>query len=200
MGVSKKVRSFMEQGSWIRRMFEEGIALKQQFGEDNVFDLSLGNPIMEPPDEFFAELRRIADSPTPGMHRYMPNAGYPETRAAVASQLREETGLEFTEREIVMACGAGGALNVALKTLMDPGDEIVILAPYFVEYHFYADNHGGSCRVVQPDADFLPDVQALESAIGAKTRAVLVNSPNNPTGVVYTAEVLAAMAEVIRRK
>ena len=200
MGVSKKVRGFMEQGSWIRRMFEEGIALKQQFGEDNVFDLSLGNPIMEPPDEFFAELRRIAHNPTPGMHRYMPNAGYPETRAAVASQLREETGLDFTEREIVMACGAGGALNVALKTLMDPGDEIVILAPYFVEYHFYADNHGGSCRVVPTDAGFLPDLQALESAIGAKTRAVLVNSPNNPTGVVYTAEVLAAMAEVIRQK
>ena len=199
MGVSKKVRSFMEQGSWIRKMFEEGIALKQQFGDDSVFDLSLGNPVMEPPDEFFAELRRIAADPTPGMHRYMPNAGYAETRAAVASQLREETGLDFTGQEIVMACGAGGALNVALKTLLDPGDEIVILAPYFVEYHFYADNHGGSCLVVPPCDGFLPDLDALNDAINERTRAVLVNSPNNPTGVVYDAEVVNAIGDVIRR-
>ncbi len=200
MGVSKKVHKFMEQGSWIRKMFEEGIALRQQFGEDHVFDLSLGNPVMEPPDEFFAELRRIAADPTPGMHRYMPNAGYPETRAAVASQLREETGLDFTEREIVMACGAGGALNVAFKTLLDPGDELVILAPYFVEYHFYADNHGGSCRVVPPGGGFLPDIEALDDAINDKTRAVLVNSPNNPTGVVYNADVVSAIGDVLRRK
>ena len=200
MGVSKKVHKFMEQGSWIRKMFEEGIALRQQFGEDHVFDLSLGNPVMEPPDEFFAELRRIAAHPTPGMHRYMPNAGYPETRAAVASQLREETGLDFTEREIVMACGAGGALNVAFKTLLDPGDELVILAPYFVEYHFYADNHGGSCRVVPPGGGFLPDIEALDDAINDKTRAVLVNSPNNPTGVVYNADVVSVIGDVLRRK
>ena len=179
-------------------MFEEGIAMKQQFGDDSVFDLSLGNPVMEPPDEFFAELRRIAADPTPGMHRYMPNAGYPETRAAVASQLREETGLDFTGQEIVMACGAGGALNVALKTLLDPGDEIVILAPYFVEYHFYADNHGGSCRVVPSGDGFLPDLDALDDAINDKTRSVLVNSPNNPTGVVYDARVVGAIGEVIR--
>ncbi len=122
MAVARKIHEFMERGSWIRKMFEEGIALKQQFGEDNVFDLSLGNPIMEPPQEFFEELRRIAENPNPGMHRYTPNAGYVETRAAVASQLREETGLEFTADEILMTCGAGGGLNVVLKTLLDPGD------------------------------------------------------------------------------
>ena len=98
MAVSNKIRGLLEQGSWIRRMFEEGIELKRKFGEDNVFDLSLGNPILEPPDEFFAELRRIADSPSPGMHRYMPNSGYPETRAAVAAQLAEETGLRLHRR------------------------------------------------------------------------------------------------------
>jgi aspartate aminotransferase len=200
MGVSKKIKQFMEQGSWIRRMFEEGIALKQKHGAENVFDLSLGNPIMEPPREFFEELRRIAEDPTPGMHRYMPNAGYLETRAAVAAQLRDETGLEFTAGEIVMTCGAGGALNVALKTLLDPGDEVVIFAPYFVEYHFYADNHGGSCRVVPPDESFYPDMAAFEASINSRTRVVLVNSPNNPTGVVYSAELLSQMGEIIRRR
>ena len=118
MAISKKIQQFMEQGSWIRKMFEEGISLKQKYGEENVFDLSLGNPIMEPPPEFFEELRRIAENPTPGMHRYMPNPGYPETRAAVAEQLKAETGLEFTANEIIMTCGAGGALNVVLKTIL----------------------------------------------------------------------------------
>ena len=200
MAVSNKIRGLLEQGSWIRRMFEEGIALKQQFGDENVFDLSLGNPILEPPDEFFAELRRIADSPSPGMHRYMPNSGYPETRAAVASQLAEETGLNFTADELIMTCGAGGALNVVLKTLLDPGDEVVIFAPYFVEYFFYADNHGGACKVVPPDENFLPDMGALVEAIGEKTRTVLINSPNNPTGALYTEETLAEISGVIREK
>ncbi len=200
MAVSNKIRGLLEQGSWIRRMFEEGIALKQQFGDENVFDLSLGNPILEPPDEFFEELRRIVEDPSPGMHRYMPNSGYPETRAAVASQLAEETGLNFTANELIMTCGAGGALNVVLKTLFDPGDEVVIFAPYFVEYFFYADNHGGTCSVVPPDENFLPDMDALEEAIGERTRAVLINSPNNPTGVLYTEETLAEISEVIRKK
>ena len=200
MAVSNKIRGLLEQGSWIRRMFEEGIELKQRFGEDNVFDLSLGNPILEPPDEFFEELRRIVDSPSPGMHRYMPNSGYPETRAAVAAQLSEETGLNFTADELIMTCGAGGALNVVLKTLFDPGDEVVIFAPYFVEYFFYADNHGGACKVVPPDENFLPDMDALEEAIGERTRAVLINSPNNPTGVLYTDETLGEISDVIRKK
>ena len=200
MAVSKKVKRFMEEGSWIRKMFEEGVALKREFGEENVFDLSLGNPIVEPPEEFLVELRKAAESPGPGSHRYMPNAGYPETRAAVAAQLTEETGLSFTGEQVVMTCGAGGALNVIMKTLLDQGDEVVIFAPYFVEYIFYADNHGGSCRVVPPDADFLPDIDAFESSIGPKTRIVLVNSPNNPTGVVYGTGILARLAEAIRRR
>ena len=197
MAISKKIRKLLKQGSWIRRMFEEGAVLKQRYGEDNVFDLSLGNPVMEPPAQFLEELRRVAESPMPGMHRYMSNVGYPETRAAVAVQLREETGLDFADDEILMTCGAGGALNVTLKALLDPGDEVVIFAPYFVEYRFYADNHGGTCRVVPPDEDFYPDLEALERSIGPRTRVVLVNSPNNPTGVVYGAELLARMGEII---
>ena len=200
MAVSNKVKGSMEQGSWIRKMFEEGISLKQQFGEENVFDLSLGNPIMEPPQEFFDELRRVAENPIAGLHRYMPNAGFVETRDAVAAQLREETGQDFTANEIIMCCGAGGALNVILKTLLDPGDEVVIFAPYFVEYFFYADNHGGACKVVPPNDDFLPDLDAFENAVVENTKIVLLNSPNNPSGVLYSAELLAQLGEIIQRK
>ena len=200
MPVSERVRRFMKQGSWIRRMFEEGMVLKQRHGAENVFDLSLGNPVTEPPPEFFEELRRIANNPTPGMHRYMPNAGYVETRGAVAEQLGRETGLAFTADEVLMTCGAGGALNVVLKSLLDPGDEVVIFAPYFVEYMFYADNHGGSCRSVRPDDRYYPDLAAFEAAITSRTRVVLVSSPNNPTGVVYESGLLSRLAEIIAAK
>lgn len=181
-------------------MFEEGIVLKQKYGAENVYDLSLGNPIMEPPPQFAAELKRIADSDIAGLHRYMPNAGYQDTRAAVAAQLSCETGMPFTAEHIVMTVGAGGAINVVMRTLLDPGDEVVIFAPYFVEYMFYADNHGATCKVVPCDDRFLPDMAALETAIGPRTRIVLTSSPNNPTGVVYPAETLAAMGAVVRRK
>lgn len=181
-------------------MFEEANALKEQLGAENVFDLSLGNPITEPPIQFFQELSLFIENPTPGMHRYMPNAGYPETRAAVAAQLGVETGLNFTANEILMTCGAGGALNVALKTLLDPGNEVIIFAPYFWEYLFYVDNHGGTCRIVPPSENFYPDLKAFEDSISADTKVVLVNSPNNPSGVVYSSELLASLGEVIRKK
>jgi len=200
MPVSNKIKNFMEQGSWIRKMFEEGISLKRQFGEENVFDLSLGNPVIDPPEEFFSRLKSIADNPISGMHRYMPNAGLLETREAVAGQLADETMIAFTANEIIMTCGAGGALNVVMKTLMDPGDEFVIFAPFFVEYHFYADNHGGSCKVVPPDRDFLPDLEAFRDAVTPRTRGVLINSPNNPTGVLYSSDVLSKLSEIIREK
>ena len=200
MAVSAKIAKFMEQGSLIRKMFEEGISLREQYGDHNVFDLSIGNPVMEPPPEFNEELRRIANDPRPGIHRYMPIAGYPETRAAVAAQLAKETGLAFSGDDIIMTCGAGGALNIVLKTLLDPGDEVVIFAPYFVEYMFYADNHGGACRVVPYADGFLPNVAEFEAAVGPRTKVVLVSSPNNPTGVVYGADVLAELGRIIRAK
>ena len=200
MAVSNKVKKFMEQGSWIRKMFEEGIALKAQYGEANVFDLSLGNPVIDPPDEFYAELKRLAESPTSGMHRYMPNAGLASARTAVAAQLSKETGIDFSGDNVVMACGAGGALNVIMKTVADPGDEFVVFAPFFVEYHFYADNHGATCTVVPPDENFLPDLAAFKKSINEKTRGVLINSPNNPTGVLYGSDTLAEIASIIQSK
>jgi aspartate aminotransferase len=180
-------------------MFETGIALKAQHGEDRVFDLSLGNPVVEPPEAFHDELRRLAADPIKGMHRYMPNNGYAATRHAVAQTLQTETGLPFTQDEIVMTCGAAAALNVVLKTILNPGDEVLILAPYFVEYGYYLDNHQGVAVVVPTDADFQPDLERIEAAITTRTRAIIVNSPNNPTGAVYPAERLAALAELLRQ-
>ena len=200
MAISNKVRGFMEKGSWIRKMFEEGISLKQQYGEENVFDLSLGNPVMNPPEQFYEELKKISKNPINGMHRYMPNAGLTETRTAVANGLSNETGLSFTANEIVMTCGAGGALNVVMKTLLDPGEEFVIFAPFFVEYNFYADNHGGSCKIVPPDENFLPDMEVFRSSINTNTRGVLINSPNNPSGIVYGDKTLSEMCEIIKEK
>ena len=172
MPVSHKVRSFMEQGGWIRRMFEAGILLKAQYGEDNVFDLSLGNPVVEPPEEFRQELRRLAQHPINGMHRYMPNNGYPETRQAVAEGLKGETGLPFDGSHIVMTCGAAAALNVTLKTILNPSDEVLILSPYFVEYVYYIDNHGGSAVIVVTGPDFQPDLEAIGAAVTGRTRAI----------------------------
>ena len=190
----------MEQGGWIRRMFEAGIALKAQYGEDKVFDLSLGNPVVEPPDVFHQELRRLAEHPIKGMHRYMPNAGYPETRKAVADGLAAEMDLPFTANDIVMTCGAAAALNVVLKTILNPAEEIIILSPYFVEYGYYVDNHNGVAVTVPTTSDFQPDLIAIEAAITPMTRAIIINSPNNPTGVVYPVEKLQGLADLLLRK
>ena len=200
MSISDNVRRRMAEGSWIRRMFEEGAILKQQYGEENVFDLTLGNPVMEPPIEFKRELERLTGNPLPGMHRYMENAGYPETRAAVAEQLSLETGIKFTMNDIVMTCGAAGALNVVLKTILNPGDEFIIFAPYFAEYGNYIDNHGGVTKVLPTDEQFTPKLDILEAGITPKTRGVIINSPNNPTGVVYSEGFVRQLGDLLQKK
>jgi aspartate aminotransferase len=197
MGVSRQVREAMQGASWIRRMFEEGQRLKQRLGADQVADLALGNPVEEPPAAVRRRLAELAQEPASGAHRYMPNAGFESTRGAVARHLERQTGVPYRAEHVVMSVGAGGALNALLKALLDPGDEVVLLAPYFAEYRFYVSNHGGVPVVVQTDAAFRPDVRALAAAIGPRTRAVLLNSPNNPTGVVYSRDDLTAVAEVL---
>ncbi len=189
----------MEEGGWIRRMFEVGIALKAQYGDANVFDLSLGNPIMEPPAEFHNELRRIAQNPSPGMHRYMPNAGYPETRQAVADTLSGETGLTFGAGDIVMTCGAAGAANVVLRTILNAGDEVIILSPFFGEYVYYIQNHNGVPVIVPTNDEFGLDLAAVEAAVTERTRGIILNSPNNPSGVVYPQEDIEALADLLVR-
>ncbi len=200
MAVSQKIRQYMAEGGWIRRVFEEGLALKAQIGAENVFDLSLGNPVIEPPVEFKDELRRLASEPMAGMHRYMPNPGYLDTREAVAETLAEETGLPFGGGDIVMTCGAAAAANVVLKTTLNPGDEVIILAPYFFEYLYYIDNHGGVPVVVNTTEQFRLDLAEIEEAVTPRTRAVIVNSPNNPSGVVYSSEEIAGLSDLLERK
>ena len=200
MAISQNVRRSMEEGSWIRRMFEVGIALKAQYGEDQVFDLSLGNPVVEPPEEFNQELLRLVNNPARGSHRYMPNAGYPETRQAVADTLKIETGLFFTQQEIVMTCGAAAAANVTLRAILNPGDEVIILSPFFGEYVYYIDNHQGVPVIVPTDESFQLDLGAIEAAVTPRTRGIIINSPNNPSGVVYSHEQLAGLADLLGRK
>ena len=198
MAISEKVSGFMEKSSWIRKMFEEGIRLKKQFGEENIFDLSLGNPVIEPPDQVQAALVKAAKDISPGLHRYMPNAGLQDVREAIAKTLSNECQVSLSANDLVMVCGAAGGLNITLKTLLDSGDEVLIFAPYFVEYLFYADNHGGKAVAVKTHDDFTLDMDALKDALSEKTKAVIVNSPNNPTGVVYSREELKQLAEVLK--
>ena len=200
MPIAKKIKASIEHASWIRKMFEEGARLTEQYGEQNVYDFTLGNPTMEPPEELHRELKKIADNPVPGMHRYMHNAGYAETRAAVAEVIAENCNQPVTADHIVMTCGAGAALNVVLKTLLNPGDETIILIPYFVEYKFYIDNQNGVPVEVVTRDDFQLDLDAISSAINERTRAIIINSPNNPTGVIYPETSLKALGELLETK
>ena len=190
----------MEDSSWVRRMFEEGEELKRQHGEENVFDFSLGNPEMEPPSSLKRELKALADHPIAGMHRYMPNSGYSQTRNAIATFLKEETGLPFEEKHLVMTVGAAGGLNVALKALLDEGEEVIVPSPYFAEFKFYIDNAGGRMRLVETHDDFSLNLKALEKAIGKKTKVVLINTPNNPTGVVYGGDSFERLGTLLKEK
>jgi len=185
MAVARKIKEAMAQASWIRKMFEEGARLKAERGSDKVLDFSLGNPCLEPPDSYLETLREHLDDRTPGKYAYMPNAGYWETRKAVAAHLSSTRGTAIEADHVVMTCGAGGGLNVVLKTLLDPGDEVVVVAPYFPEYLFYIDNHGGIPTIVPAREDFLLDLAAIEGALTRRTCAVILNSPNNPTGRLY---------------
>jgi aspartate aminotransferase len=185
MPASRKIVASIEKSSWIRRMFEEGAARKARYGQKNVFDFSLGNPNLEPPPRFKEVLKELAADSSRGQHAYMPNAGFVETRTAVAHHLNRFNRPNFTANEIVMTVGAGGALNVVLKTLLNPGEEVIIPKPYFVEYNFYLENHQGVPRIVPTKPDFSLDFDAIEAAITQTTRAVLIDSPNNPTGKVY---------------
>lgn len=185
MAIANKIRNFMEQASWIRRMFEQGLELKARLGADKVFDFSLGNPNLEPPAKVRKAILEVLSDERPGKHAYMPNAGLKETREAVANYLSREHGLSITGEHIIMTCGAGGALNVALKTILDPQDEVLILAPYFVEYFFYVDNYNGIGKLVRTNEDFSLNLDEIEAAINPRTKAIIVNSPNNPSGRIY---------------
>jgi len=203
MPISPGVRDAIRQGSWIRKMFEEGALLKAAKGQDNVFDFSLGNPYGEPPDELAKEILRLASFPPPDLHRYMPNAGFPDVRKTIADSLHRTTGLPFALDHVIMSTGAAGALNVALRAILSPGDEVLVIAPYFVEYLSYIRNAGGIPVVAESAEDFQLDMGAIRAALSDRTKAVILNTPNNPAGAVYPRDALvaldAALAERERR-
>lgn len=200
MPASKKILEFMQRASWIRKMFEEGARLKKEHGVHKVFDFSLGNPNLDPVKKIKEKIRLAAADDTPGIHGYMPNAGLPEIRAAVARKIREDEGVEIDENCIVMTVGAGGGLNVVLKTVLNQDDEIIVPKPFFVEYVFYIDNHGGKTIQVPTLDDFSLDLAAIEQAINPKTAAVLINSPNNPTGKVFPEDQIRGLGELLEKK
>ena len=199
MSVSEKIKEYMERSSWIRKMFEQGLELKSKFGADKVFDFSLGNPNLEPPDQVRQAMIAVIEDRHPGKHAYMPNAGLKETREAVANFLSKEHGVKLSWEHIVMTCGAGGGLNVALKTLLDEKDEVIILAPYFVEYFFYVDNHNGIGKLIHTNEDFSLNLEAIEAGIAQETKALIINSPNNPSGRVYGENSLKSLGKILLR-
>lgn len=179
-------------------MFEIGIQLRKDRGPENVFDFSIGNPDVEPPEPVIAALRRVVVENRPRSHGYMPNAGFPEVREAIARHLAGRSGIPFSGGDILMTTGAAGAINIVLKSILDPGDEVILLNPYFPEYRFYVENHGGRVVAVETDENFQPDIARIADAITSRTKALILNSPNNPTGRVYEAGVLRELNTLIR--
>ena len=199
MPISKSLAAQIENSSWIRRLFEEGVRMKQERGADAVFDFSLGNPDVEPPPAVLAELQSVVSGNRPGSHGYMPNPGYSAVRERVAEKLRHETGLPFSAEDIFMTVGSAGACNVILKSILDPGDEVIVLVPFFAEYQFYIANHAGRMILVDTDDTFLPDVERIAAAITPRTRAIILNTPNNPTGRVYPESILRDLEQLLSR-
>ena len=196
--ISAKIKEKLASGSAIRKMFEEGNRLKKIYGEDKVFDFSIGNPDLEPPKEVSDALKELADNPTPGMHGYMSNSGYESTRAAIAAQRSAQSGLSIDAGAVCMTVGAASAMNDVLHSILDADDEVIVLAPFFMEYINYIENHNGKVVIVQTDDKFMPDFDAIEKAITPKTKAIIINSPNNPSGVVYGEDQLTKLNDLLR--
>lgn len=199
--ISEKMIRLAANSSAIRAMFEEGNRLAALYGRENVYDFSLGNPNFPAPQAVTDAVVDILQNTDPVyLHGYMSNAGYPEARTAIAESVNRRFGTAFTDSNVVMTVGAAGSLNIALKTLLNPGDEVIAIAPYFVEYGNYVNNYDGVLKVVKARDDFQIDPQAVADAVTEKTKAVIVNTPNNPTGVIYSADTLRALAEALDKK
>lgn len=200
--VSKKIEKALQGSSAIRAMFNEGKEMAALYGAENVYDFSLGNPATPAPAKVNEAIKQAVDELNPlELHGYMSNAGYEDVRKAMADNLNGRFGTDFTEKNIVMAVGAAGGLNIIFKTLLDPGDEVVVFAPYFGEYRAYAANFDAVIVEVAPDFEsFQPDLQEFEKKLTAKTKVVLVNTPNNPTGVVYSEDTMKQIAAILEKK
>ena len=180
-------------------MFEEGVELKNKYGEENVFDFSLGNPNLDPPEIFFDNLKNLEKNLNSNIHGYMPNAGFVSTRDAIAKKISKESNLKLSSEDIIMTVGAAGALNVILHSILNPKEEVIIFKPFFPEYKFYIDNHEGIAKYCDYEDNFEPSLDNFESLINANTRAIILNSPNNPTGITYSSETIISIVEIIKK-
>ncbi|MDO4265411.1 MAG: pyridoxal phosphate-dependent aminotransferase [Eubacteriales bacterium] len=198
--ISDKMKPLLNNNSTIRAMFEEGMRLRSLVGEENVFDFSLGNPNVPAPKAVGEAIKKLVDTVDPvTLHGYMPNAGFPDVREKLADHLNRLHGTSFTGRNLIMTVGAASGLNILLRTLLNEGDEVIVFTPYFMEYGAYARNYGGTVREVPTDQKtFLPDMEAFRAALNARTKVVIINTPNNPTGVIYGEEVLKALAAALK--
>ena len=198
--LTKQIEDYLEKSSWIREMFETGAKLKQEYGEENVFDFSLGNPDLPPPWEVQQGLEKVAEKGDRAYaFGYMPNAGYPELKSSLAKFLSEQQGVEVDSSDVMISCGAAGGLNSLFRAVLEPGDEVLSPAPYFVEYGFYTTNYGGifsSVPSIPPQFEL--DLEAISKKINPQTRIVLINSPNNPTGYVYKKQELQKLVQIIQ--
>jgi aspartate aminotransferase len=200
--ISNKMKDLVSGSSLIRTMFEEGKQLIAIHGIENVYDFSLGNPNVEPPEAVKKAIKEILDEESPNMvHGYMNNSGYEDVREAIANYTNEKSGSNVAKENIVMTCGAAGGLNIVFKTLLNPGDEVITFAPYFAEYRNYASNFDAELVVVPPNIEtFQPNTAAFADAISEKTKIVLVNSPNNPTGIIYSDENIRIITAILEAK
>ena len=197
--IARNMKSILENpaNGVIRKMFEEGALLKKKYGEDNVYDFSIGNPDLDPPAEVVEAIKEIAADTSPMCHGYMPNPGYMQARQAMAEKTSLEQGTAVPADCVIMSVGAAGAMNCVFKALLNDGDEVIVPAPYFAEYGHYCANHGGTLRPVPTKNDFSLDTDAIKAALTEKTAAVIINSPNNPTGRIYSKEEIQALSAVL---
>lgn len=200
--ISKVMMDYVANSSVIRAMFEEGKRLSAIYGEENVFDFSIGNPNVEPPESIKKAVVEILSEESPNLvHGYMSNSGYVDVRTAIANNISKKHNIKLTEDNIIMTCGAAGGLNILLKTLLDPEDEVITFSPFFGEYKNYVHNFNGKLVIVPSNLEtFQPDLEAFEASINNKTKAVIINSPNNPTGVVYSEATIEKLSEILYKK
>lgn len=199
--ISEKMKPFMANNSAIRAMFEEGKRMAAVYGKENVYDFSLGNPNVPVPQVTEAILDVVKNEDFMTLHGYMSNAGYEDVRQTIAESLNKRFGTNFSFKNLIMTVGAASGLNIILKSILNPGDEVIVFAPYFVEYNAYVRNYDGNVVIISPDTEtFMPKLDEFEAKITARTKAVIINNPNNPTGVVYDEATIKALAAIMEKK
>ena len=199
--ITENMRGLIKNGATIRAMFEEGKELARKYGKENVYDFSLGNPNVETPEEIKKLICEIvSEEDSLNLHGYMSNSGYEDVRKTIANSINKKYELNIDEQSIVMTCGAAGGLNIIFKSILEEGDEVIVFAPFFGEYSNYIKNFKGKEVIASTEENtFLPDVEDLKRNITERTKAVIINSPNNPTGVIYSSKVIEDICFVLKQ-